>query len=90
MRTEPAKVSHSSPRCLLRLEAGTTHVLQPSGFTTSWEAEMAVCAPEMEKLSPEMHKDLPSATQLVSGTTACQRSLSAAHCLHFKIYSCEL
>lgn len=56
MRTEPAKVSHSSPRCLLSSEAGTACVLQPSGFITAWEAEMAVCAPEMEELSPEMQR----------------------------------
>lgn len=37
-----------------------------SSLTTAWEAETAASAPEMEKLSPEKHRDLLSATQLVS------------------------
>lgn len=36
------------------------------------EAETRVPVPEMETLSPERHGDLPSATQLVSGTIHAQ------------------
>lgn len=42
--------------------------LQPRGFTAACETEIVVPTPEMQKLNSERRSDLPSATQLVSGT----------------------